>query len=979
MDNQKQLRFLLRFIGKYFNNLYLENMFVYYILFYKFLSDNLVCYLESTLPEGLKLEDGLKNRDCYMRLLNKALDELKYFIEPEYLFDNIYLSNRYTSNVLKELICGFKQVQRTAHQYGNEFAEEFDILFENIDGVFENKQTEYILPLMDEIALLNFTDNTLDYSKLFEKIIKWDSNNTNRATGGIISNNILSELFSGLIYSSNLNVRSIYDGFLGSGSLLFNVANNLGIPEIYGQERQKEVYLIALMNLIVQKYSGKHHILLGDTISNSKFKNNKFDVIISDIPLIKEKLSSSAVGNLQAEYNFNFSFNIRSSEWINVMSLFSNLGKNGMLVVVMSTNALSSSLKFDNDIRQYLVSENYLDCIINLPPGVLSSSRVSLSILILKKGRWNHDVLFIDATNDFKVNPRKKSRIIDIDDIVEVYSKRKIIPKISNRVDLTEIYDNYFNLSLARYVDTFDEEFVSLVDAYSRVYELDEYLKKVDEELQNRLEGVIMSQENNIPKVFLSYARTNLEYTDSIVEFASTLRGDGIDASVDEWDLKPGNDIYHFMESKIKSDADFVLLMINDEFTEKADKRKAGVGAETQMIAKELYENVEQGRIIPILWRHDGDGDVKLPNIVESRYYIDLSSDDKFGENYELLLRTLFNKPKNPKTEVGKMPEWINDTTNRFTKTKTIIKRFDSQVEVNPVKLNYFIEDFFNEYFEYLKTFKVDLSGKDNVSASKEIYKSLEEYDALKNDLVTFLEKMFKVARYKEIDSEIVIEFLSNIRSLLNGSEQYSLANFDFILREIFLYFVAYALKYKNYEFIADLLYSSYYFEDYAFTSKDAKYFVDLDVRGRIHTNDILGFSFKADNGNSFITPLGELLVRRVPPRLKGELLVDADLLCCYVSYMNKDKFGRKEWFPFTHLYKQKESIDYFTKLNSKKYFNKIKEVFDVDSADEFKEKVALTHDTLLGRRQVRFSNAWGDCVEPIEEYIDLSKLCSER
>ncbi|MGN0174944.1 MAG: N-6 DNA methylase [Methanobrevibacter sp.] len=973
MDNQKQLRVLLRFISKYFNNLYLENAFVYYILFYKFLSDNLVYYSKSILPEGLELEEGLKNKNCHMRLLN----ELKYFIEPEYLFDNICYRNNSASNVLNELIRGFKQVQRTAHKYGNEFAEEFDILFENLGDIFENKQTEYILPLMGEIALFNFADTTLDYSQLFERIIKWDSNNTNRATGDIISNNILSELFSGLIYSSNLNVRNIYDGFLGSGSLLFNVSNNLGVPEIYGQERQKEVYMIALMNMVVQKYSGKHQILLGDTLSDSKFKNNKFDVIISDIPSIKEKLSFSAAGNLKANYNFNFSFNVRSSEWVHIMSLFSNLGKNGMLMVVISTNSLSSSLKSDNDIRQYLVSENYLDCIINLPPGVLSSSRVPLSILILKKGRSNQDVLFVDATNDFKLHTRKKSPTIDIDDIVEVYSKRKIIPKLSNRV-LTEIYDNHFNLSLSRYVDTFDEEFVSLVDAYNRLYELDEYLMKVDEELQNKLEDVIMTKEIKIPKVFLSYARTNLEYAESIVEFASTLRGDGIDASVDEWDLKPGNDIYHFMESKIKSEADFVLLMINDEFTEKANNRTAGVGAETQMIAKELYENVEQGRIIPILWRHD-DGEVKLPTIVESRYYIDLSSDDKFGENYELLLRTLFNKPKNPKTEVGKMPEWINDTTNHFTKTKTIIKRFDSQVEAHPEKFNYLIEDFFNEYFEYLKTFNVDFIGKDNASASKEIYESIEEYTALKNDLVVFLEKMFKVARYNKIDSELIIEFLSNIRSLLSGSEQFGLANFDFMLREIFLYFVAYALKYKNYEFIADLFYSPYYFEDYAYTSNDTKYFVDLDVRGRIHTDDILGISFKADNGNSFITPLGELLVRRVPPRLKRELLVDADLLCCYVSYMNKDKFGRKEWFPFTHLYKQKESIDYFTKLNSKKYFNKIKEVFDVDSADEFKEKVALTHDTLLGRRQVRFSNAWGDCVEPIEEYIDLSKLCSER
>lgn len=487
-----------------------------------------------------------------------------------------------------------------------------------------------------------------------------------------------------------------------------------------------------------------------------------------------------------------------------------------------------------------------------------------------------------------------------------------------------------------------------------------------------------MEEKNKIPKVFLSYARTNSEYADSIMEFAYALREDGIDASVDDWDLKPGDDIYYFMESKIKSEADFVLLMINDEFTERANKRKAGVGAETQIIAKELYENVEQGRIIPILWRHDGDEDIKLPTIVESRYYIDLSSDEKFGENYELLLRTLFNKPKNPKNKIGKMPEWINDTNNRFTKTKTIIKRFDSQIESHPEKFNSFIEDFFNEYFEYLKTFKLEFTTQDAATASEEIYKSIEDCTVLKNDLVVFLAKMFKVARYEEIDSEIIIEFLSNIRSLLSGNNQYSLVNFDFMLREIFLYFIAYALKNKNYSFIADLLYSPYYFEDYAYTSKDAKYFVALDVRERIHTNDILGISFKADNGNSFLTPLGELLLRRTPSNLK-EFLVDADLLCCYVYYMNKDKFGNRDWLPFTYVYKQSDSIGYFTRLTSKKYFERIKEVFDVDSADEFREKVISTHDTSLFRRQVRFSNAWGKCVEPIESYINLDKICSER
>lgn len=976
MRNKKQLKQLIRLISKYYNNLYVENVYVYYVLLYKFLSDCLIEYWKSALHISDNIEDYLRNRKNYSSLSNTALKELKYLIDPNYLFNTIYFRNNNASNMMAELIVGFEQVRDTANKYNNEFAEEFEILFNDLEEVFEIKQPQYFLSILNEIALLELDSNKYPFSKVFEEVIQWDS--TNKITGYISANDRLSDLLSALIHSSNIPAKSAYDGFLGSGSLLFKVANNLSIPEIYGQEIQKEVCRIALMNMIVQEYSGKHYIQCTDTLSALKFEN-RFDVIVSDIPVLKNKLAPEAVESLKEHIGFNVPSTIKSSEWVSIINLFYSLSNKGIMAVMAPTSILSSNLKVDESIREYLVSRNYLDCIINLPSRVLSPSRIPVSILIFKKDRWNHDVLFINATNDFKANTKRKLHNVNIEDIVEVYSTRKVIPKLSNRADLNEIYDNYFNLNLARYVDTFDEEFISLPDSIKKLNELNEYFRKVDDDLNNKLKVITMTKEEITPKVFLSYARTNPEYANTIVEFANTLRGDGIDASIDEWDLKPGNDLYHFMESKIKSEADYVLLMINDEFTRKANERIGGVGAETQMMAKEVYDNVEQGRIIPIVWQCDDEGNIKLPTFVDTRYRIDLYSDEKFGENYELLLRTLFNKPKNPKTEIGKMPEWINDTNTHYTKTKTIIKRFDSAIDNHPERFNYFIEEFFDAYFEYIETFKIESSSNDKVTVSKEVLKSIEEYDALKNDLVAFLERMFKVSKYQNIDSEVIIDFLSNLRSFIGRGGQHPLANFDFILRETFLYLVAYALKYKNYTFIADLFYSPYYFDDYVFTGNESRHFVDLDMRGRIHTDDILSYSFKADNGNSFITPLGELLRRRVPPKLKQELLVDADLLCCYVSYMNKDKFGRKEWFPFTYIYKQNSSIEYFTRLTSKKYFDKVKEVYDVDSFDEFKEKVASTHDTSLARREVRFRKALGEYVEPVEAYIDLDKIGSER
>ena len=228
-----------------------------------------------------------------------------------------------------------------------------------------------------------------------------------------------------------------------------------------------------------------------------------------------------------------------------------------------------------------------------------------------------------------------------------------------------------------------------------------------------------MSENKKHPVVFLSYARTNEEHIKKMRNFVSTLLKDGIDAKIDEWDLKVGNDLYYFMENSIKREADNILLILNKEFTEKANDRKSGVGTEIQLICKEVYDNVKQERVIPIVWECDEKGEPYIPTFLESRLYLDLSSNEKFGKNYETLLRILYNKPKNPQEELGEMPNWLNDTNKYYPKTNEVVKRFEYSVEHHPNKINPIMEEFYDEYYEYLKTFHLEFNSNNTETIVK--------------------------------------------------------------------------------------------------------------------------------------------------------------------------------------------------------------------------------------------------------------------
>ena len=160
------------------------------------------------------------------------------------------------------------------------------------------------------------------------------------------------------------------------------------------------------------------------------------------------------------------------------------------------------------------------------------------------------------------------------------------------------------------------------------------------------------------PRAFVSYSWSSLEHQERIRSWADRLMGDGVDVVLDVYDLKEGSDKYAFMERMVTDPTvSHVLVFCDREYARKADDRSAGVGVESQIISKEIYDKVEQSTFIPIVCEFDEAEEATLPAFMKSRIWIDFSSEEKANASWERLIRLLYGRPQHAKPPVGSRPK----------------------------------------------------------------------------------------------------------------------------------------------------------------------------------------------------------------------------------------------------------------------------------------------------------------------------------
>lgn len=178
-----------------------------------------------------------------------------------------------------------------------------------------------------------------------------------------------------------------------------------------------------------------------------------------------------------------------------------------------------------------------------------------------------------------------------------------------------------------------------------------------------------------IPKVFISYSHDSREHKKWVLNFATRLRTSGIDAILDQWDLKHGGDLPVFMETGIR-DSDKILIICTNIYTQKANAGQGGVGYEKMILTSELIKNIKSDKIIPIVRQN---GIPKIPTFLESKFHINFSDDKNNEFNYDELLRTLLNSPLFTKPPIGKNPFGGNKTI-KPQKTNDPIKELMTKI-----------------------------------------------------------------------------------------------------------------------------------------------------------------------------------------------------------------------------------------------------------------------------------------------------------
>ncbi len=164
-------------------------------------------------------------------------------------------------------------------------------------------------------------------------------------------------------------------------------------------------------------------------------------------------------------------------------------------------------------------------------------------------------------------------------------------------------------------------------------------------------------QEN--PTVFISYAWESDIIKSWVKELAVKLIERGINTSIDQWALAPGDQIPHFME-KALTENDYVLIICTPTYKSKSERRIGGVGYEGDIMTAQILQNSNHRKFIPILCI--GNAEVSMPSWLKGKWYIDFSSEESFNNNFEDLLTTIFNKRETP-PKLGSIPAKYRQNT----------------------------------------------------------------------------------------------------------------------------------------------------------------------------------------------------------------------------------------------------------------------------------------------------------------------------
>jgi hypothetical protein len=439
------------------------------------------------------------------------------------------------------------------------------------------------------------------------------------------------------------------------------------------------------------------------------------------------------------------------------------------------------------------------------------------------------------------------------------------------------------------------------------------------------------------PKVFLSYSWSNPEHEQWVIQLATELRETGVDVIFDKWDLREGHDAYVFMEQMVtNAEIQKVIILCDKVYSAKADGRMGGVGTETQIISKEVYDHESQDKFVAVVCERDEGGKACLPTYYKSRIYIDLSDPGAYTENVERLLRWIFNKPLYVKPPIGKSPSFISDGDHLDLGTTAYSKRCIDAIKNQKAFAAGALDEYLGTFEENLERFRIT----EFENLDEDIIKNIANFLPYRNEMI----QIFISAAQYSADSQTIIRlhrFLERLVPYLKRPEtvtrwhEHGADNFKFIIHELFLYLIAILLKHERMGAVNYLL-SRRYFVPEHYRRGDAamvsyvvfrEYMPSLD-----HRNKRLGLrrlSLRADFLKERCSGSG----------IDFRYLLQADFVVFQYAEINFQNIYER-WWPETLVYLERfhSAFEIFARSASKSYFDQAKVVLGIDQPSDIEE-----------------------------------------
>jgi len=476
------------------------------MLFYRYISENLTEYINRGEHEA-----GNQDFD-YADLKDDEAEEARvdlvhtkgFFILPSELFENVRKKASGDENLNETLEKVFRNIEGSAQGALSE--DDFKGLFDDIDvnsnklGGTVVKRNEKLVKLMNgvgEMKLGNYQDNTIDaFGDAYEFLMGMYASNAGRSGGEYYTPQEVSKLLTRIALVGKTEVNKVYDPACGSGSLLLNFAKILGKENVrqgfYGQEINITTYNLCRINMFLHDIDyDKFDIAHGDTLTDPMhWDDEPFEAIVSnppysikwegaDNPLMINDPRFSPAGVLAPKSKADLAFIMHSLAW---------LATSGTAAIVCFPGVMYRG-GAEQKIRKYLIDNNYIDCVIQLPDNLFFGTSIATCIMVLKKSKADNSTLFVDASKEcIKVTNNNKLTQKNIDSIIDVYTKRADHDHFAVKVTNDDIAAQDYNLSVSTYVEQKDTR--EIIDIAVLNAEIDEIVER-EQVLRDKIAKII--------------------------------------------------------------------------------------------------------------------------------------------------------------------------------------------------------------------------------------------------------------------------------------------------------------------------------------------------------------------------------------------------------------------------------------------------------------------------------------------------------